>query len=47
MVGLTVMNVVHGALVHYDLPDLAATVGSKLTLEQPVDGQGAAVGQSK
>ena len=35
------MSVVHGALAHYDLPDLAATLGDKLTIEQPVDAQGA------
>ena len=30
-------NVVHGALRTYDLPDLAATLGRKLTIEHPVD----------
>jgi dienelactone hydrolase len=38
---LTVMSVVHGALTHYDLPDLAATLGIKLTVEQAVDAEGA------
>jgi hypothetical protein len=36
-----IVNVVHGALVHYDLPDLAAVLGNKLTIEQP---DGAAAG---
>jgi len=31
---------VHGALEHYDLPDLAALVGEKLSIENPVDAQG-------
>jgi dienelactone hydrolase len=34
------VNTVHGALRVYDLPDLAATLGGKLTIEQPVDAQG-------
>ncbi len=36
-----IVNVVHGALVHYDLPDLATVLGDKLTIEQP---DGAAAG---
>jgi hypothetical protein len=28
---------VHGALTLYDLPDLAASLGDKLTVEQPLD----------
>jgi hypothetical protein len=40
---LTVVSVVQGALTHYDLPDLAATLGKKLTIEQAVDARGAAV----
>ena len=32
--------VVHGALAHYDLPDLAATLGEKITLDEPVDAVG-------
>jgi dienelactone hydrolase len=35
-----VVNFVHGALLHYDLPDLAATLGGKLTVEQPIDAAG-------
>ena len=31
--------IVHGALTTYDLPDLAATLGGKLAIEQPVDGK--------
>jgi hypothetical protein len=31
---------VHGALVHYDLPNLATALGDKLTIEQPVDAVG-------
>ncbi len=34
------VNVVHGALTLYDLPDLAATLGDKLTVEQPLDAMG-------
>jgi pimeloyl-ACP methyl ester carboxylesterase len=34
------VNVVHGALPEYDLPNLAATLGSKLTVEDPVDATG-------
>jgi hypothetical protein len=44
---LSVVNVVHGALRHYDLPDLAATLGSKLAIEQPADAQGAAVSEEE
>ncbi len=36
-----VTNFVHGALTHYDLPNLAATLGQKLSIEQPVDAMGA------
>jgi hypothetical protein len=32
-------QIVHGALTTYDLPDLAATLGGKLTIEQAVDGK--------
>jgi dienelactone hydrolase len=42
-----VVNFVHGALVHYDLPDLAATLGNKLILEEPVDAMGAVLHNSK
>lgn len=34
------MNTVHGALQTYDLPDLAALLGDKLTIGQPLDAQG-------
>ncbi len=34
------VNVVHGALLEYDLPNLAATLGGKLTIEDPVDATG-------
>jgi hypothetical protein len=34
------INTVQGALKVYDLPDLAATLGAKLTIENPVDAQG-------
>ena len=33
-------NAVHGALLEYDLPDLAATLGNKLTVEDARDGAG-------
>jgi len=36
-------DVVHGALTCYDLPDLAATLADKLTIEQPVDAMGKAI----
>jgi hypothetical protein len=32
--------VVHGALKYYDLPGLAATLGERLTIRQPVDAEG-------
>jgi dienelactone hydrolase len=38
-----VMHVVHGALQCYDLPNLAAMLGDKVTIEQPVDPTGAVV----
>jgi len=41
------MNIVHGALVHYDLPNLAATLGDRLTIEEPVDAQGNALHAAK
>ncbi len=34
------VNVVHGALLEYDLPNLAATLGGKLTVEDARDGAG-------
>jgi len=34
------VNVVHGALLEYDLPDLAAALGEKLLIEDPRDGAG-------
>ncbi len=34
------INVVHGALREYDLPNLAATLGAKLTVEEALDGAG-------
>ena len=34
------INNVHGALTTYDLPDLAATLGDKITIEQPVNSMG-------
>ncbi len=38
-----VTHVVHGALLHYDLPNLAAVLGNKLTIDQPMDAVGAAI----
>ena len=35
-----VTNAVHGALAVYDLPDLRATLGAKLMVEEPVDAAG-------
>jgi len=37
------VNAVHGALTVYDLPDLTAALGNKLTIKEPVD----ALGQPK
>ncbi len=34
------VNVVHGALCEYDLPDLAKVLGARLTIEQPVNAMG-------
>ena len=34
------VNVVHGALLEYDLPNLAATLGKKLTIDDPVEATG-------
>jgi len=34
------VNAVHGALTIYDLPDLAVTLGNKLTIEEPLDALG-------
>jgi len=31
---------VHGALTTYDLDNLAATLGAKLTIEEPIDALG-------
>jgi cephalosporin-C deacetylase-like acetyl esterase len=42
-----VANIVHGALTHYDLPNLAATLGDKLVVEQPVNAMGAVVAAPK
>ncbi|MGI6414137.1 MAG: acetylxylan esterase [Thermoguttaceae bacterium] len=35
-----VVNAVHGALVHYDLPDLAKVVGEKLSISEPLGPMG-------
>ena len=34
------VNTVHAALTHNDLPDLAATLADKLTIERPVGAMG-------
>ncbi|MHC4628553.1 MAG: alpha/beta hydrolase, partial [Planctomycetota bacterium] len=34
------VSAVHGALTRYDLPDLAATLGAKLTVEEPLNALG-------
>ena len=34
------VNTVHGALTVYDLPNLAETLGDKLTIEQPLNALG-------
>jgi hypothetical protein len=38
-----VTHVVHGALLYYDLPNLAAALGDKLTRAEPVNAVGAAI----
>ena len=39
-----VTQVVHGGTsVHYNLPDLAASLGNKITVEQPVNAVGTAL----
>ncbi len=42
-----VTQLVHGALVHYDLPELAATLGNKITVEQPVNALGRVIREAK
>jgi plasmid stabilization system protein ParE len=42
-----VTQLVHGALMHYDLPDLAASLENKITVEQPVDALGVVLQESK
>jgi len=39
------VSAVHAALTTYDLPDLAAVVGKKLTIDQPVDAAGRPTGE--
>ena len=34
------VSLVHGALMTYDLPDLAPTLGQKLTIQEPLDAMG-------
>jgi hypothetical protein len=41
------MNIAHGVLLCYDLPNLAASLGRKLTIEQPVDAQGRIISPQK
>jgi dienelactone hydrolase len=38
------VNSVHGALAVYDLPDLAAMLGGKLKIEEPLDARGEPIG---
>jgi dienelactone hydrolase len=39
------LNTVHGALTLYDLPDLAATLGAKLSIEEPANAMGQSIKQ--
>ncbi len=39
------INTVHGALKVYDLPDLAAALKGKLTIEEPTDARGEPIEQ--
>jgi len=41
------VNTVHGALTTYDLPDLAATLGDKLTIELPANALGKSIDAGK
>jgi dienelactone hydrolase len=41
------VNTVHGALTTYDLPDLAATLADKLTIEQPANALGKSIDAGK
>jgi len=40
-------NLIHGALQHYDLPNLEATLGDKLTIEEPLNVVGVAGKEGK
>ena len=40
-------SLIHGSLRHYDLPDLEAALGDKLTVEEPLDVMGVAVKAGK
>lgn len=41
------VSLVHGALKTYDLPDLAATLDKKLSIEQPIDALGQPIDDNK
>jgi dienelactone hydrolase len=41
------IDTVHGALAHYDLPDLAATLGRKLIILESLDSQGRPLAQPR
>jgi cephalosporin-C deacetylase-like acetyl esterase len=40
-------SLIHGSLLHYDLPNLEATLGERLTIEESVDVMGVAVKAAK
>jgi dienelactone hydrolase len=40
-------NLIHGSLHHYDLPNLEATLGNKLAIEEPVDVVGMVIKEGK
>ena len=40
-------STVHGALAHYDLTNLAATLGEKLVIEEPLDAMGRTISATK
>ena len=40
-------SLIHGSLQHYDLPNLEATLGKKLTIEEPLNVVGVAVKEGK
>jgi dienelactone hydrolase len=40
-------SLIHGSLQHYDLPNLEASLGKKLTIEEPVNAEGMVIKEGK